>query len=64
MSNIKVLREAAGLLQSELAEKMGVNQSAVSQWETGATLPRAALLPALAEILCCTINDLFSTEAV
>lgn len=32
---IKRLREAKGLTQSDLAEKIGVSSKAVSKWETG-----------------------------
>ena len=40
MNRIFELRKAAGLSQKELAKKTGVNQTAVSQWETGRTEPR------------------------
>jgi hypothetical protein len=32
------MRDGAGLLQSELAQKLGTTQAAVSKWETGRTL--------------------------
>lgn len=37
-------REKVGLTQKEVAEKLGVDQSAVSFWETGKTHPRTLLL--------------------
>lgn len=39
MNRIIELRKQAGLSQKELAQKAGVNQTAVSQWETGKTEP-------------------------
>lgn len=51
-------REAAGLTQREVAEHMGVDQSAVSFWETGKTNPRASLLVKLSELYHCTVDEL------
>lgn len=51
-------REKAGLTQREVAEHMGVYQSAVSFWETGKTRPRAALLVKLAGLYHCTVDEL------
>jgi len=41
MNRILQLRKEAGLSQKKLAEYAGVNQTAVSQWETGKTEPSA-----------------------
>lgn len=41
MNRILELRKEAQLSQKELAQKAGVNQTAVSQWETGKTEPNA-----------------------
>lgn len=40
MNRIKELRLNAKLSQKELADLIGVNQTAVSQWERGATSPK------------------------
>lgn len=40
MNRIKELREYANLSQAQLASTIGVNQTAVSQWERGATMPK------------------------
>lgn len=61
--NFRKMREAAGLLQAEAAEKLGVNQSAVSMWEKGYCLPRAKLLPKVASLYGCTIDDLLRDTA-
>lgn len=55
-------REKTGLTQKEVAEKMGVDQSAVSLWETGKTAPRAAMLVKLAGLYCCSVDDLLGWE--
>lgn len=47
------------MTQNELAQLLRLNQKAVSQWETGETMPSADKLPQLARILGCTIDDLF-----
>lgn len=57
---IKELREAANLQQKQVAECMGVLQSAVSNWETEVALPKARQLPLLAQVLGCSIDDLFA----
>lgn len=62
LNKIKVLRENLKISQTKIAEILGVKQSAVSQWETGETIPRADKLPELAKILGCTIDDLFKNE--
>lgn len=56
-------REKQSLTQCELAKLMGVTQGAVSQWEKGIAKPRTDLLPKLAEVLGCTIDDLLRTDA-
>lgn len=59
IDGIKKLRCALGLTQAELATKVSVTQSQVAQWERGAAMPNAAKLPLLAEVLGCTIDELF-----
>jgi transcriptional regulator with XRE-family HTH domain len=60
--NIKILRTGQKMTQAELAEKIGVDQTAVSQWETGQTYPKASLLPKIAEALNCTLDEMFKTS--
>ena len=57
---IAALRKEMGLTQKELAERLRVTDKAVSRWETGKGYPDISLLPALAEALGCTINELLS----
>lgn len=58
MNNIRMLRKKSGLAQTQLAEQMSVTQQAVAKWETGTSLPRADLLPKLADVLGCTVDEL------
>jgi len=58
----KKLRKMSGLDQTFVAEQLGVTQGAVSQWETGETLPRAELLPKLAALYNCTTDELLASE--
>jgi transcriptional regulator with XRE-family HTH domain len=53
------LRAARGLLQDDVARALGVSRQAVSQWERGIASPLADMLPLLAAILDCRIDDLF-----
>ena len=54
----KSIRVKHGMSQIELAETLGVTQGAVSQWETGQSIPRGATLLRLAEALNCTVDEL------
>lgn len=56
---IKELRIQNGLLQAQLAERMGVLQTAVSNWENEVALPKARQLPLLAKVFGCSIDELF-----
>lgn len=52
-------RKAAGLTQAQLAEAIGVERPALAMWEIGASWPSARILPALADTLLCTIDELY-----
>jgi transcriptional regulator with XRE-family HTH domain len=59
---IKSNREQAGLSQCDLAKRLGVSQQSVAKWETGESLPRALLIPKIANALNCSIDALFGWE--
>lgn len=46
--NLKILRVMAKLTQAEAAEKVGVNQATISDWERGNYKPSAASISKLA----------------
>ena len=58
-TQLRKYRLAAGLSQKELAGKLFVSQQAVARWENGLAKPRADLLPELAVLFHCTIDELF-----
>jgi len=60
--NFVSARENAGLSQREAAERLGVNQSTVCYWETGRNFPRASMLVKMAELYCCSIDELLGRE--
>lgn len=51
-------RISKNLSQKDVATAVGVDQSTVCLWETGKTMPRAGLLPKLAKLYGCTVDDL------
>ncbi len=61
-ANIQKFRKKQGLTQTELAEKLGVTFQAVSKWENAQSMPDITLLPLLADIFDCHIDELFSRE--
>lgn len=48
----------AGLTQTETARRLGVDQSAVSYWESGKKTPRVSMLVKISDLYCCSIDDL------
>lgn len=60
--NLSILRRRAGYTQEGLAEALGVSRQAVSKWESGLTLPEAATLLTLSELLGCTLDQLMREE--
>ena len=58
MNSIKHFRDAAGMTQMELAEKINVSPSTVGMWEIGTNKPRAEKLIQLAKLFGCTVDEL------
>lgn len=59
---IKKLRLAAKLSQQAVANHLGVDRTTVTCWENETSMPRADLLPKLADVLHCTIDALFGRD--
>ena len=55
-------RKKAGLSQAAVGAMLGVAPAAVCQWETGKTTPRSSLLPKIAKIYGCTVDDLLAPD--
>lgn len=62
MNRIKKLRKELGISQLELAKEMNVHQTAVSQWETGKTMPDISLIVKLSIYLGCCVEYLLGTS--
>ena len=57
-------RKIKKLTQSELAEKLGVTDRAISNWENGKNMPDLSLFKPLCDILGISINELMSGEKI
>lgn len=60
---VAVLRKQKGMMQLELAEKMGVTDKAVSKWERDLSFPDVSSIPKLAEILEVSVDELMQVKA-
>lgn len=60
---IRAHRDELGLTQAELADKLGLTYSSVSQWESGRATPRTPILRQLAELFGTTVADLMGEDA-
>lgn len=56
---IQEVREAREMKQVEFAERVGVAQGTASGWEKELYLPQARLIPLIAHVLECSIDELF-----
>jgi transcriptional regulator with XRE-family HTH domain len=59
---ISTMRKSLPMTQQEIAELLGVTNKAVSKWETGEGYPEITIVPALAEILGVTVDELLRGE--
>ena len=60
---IKELCKMKDLPRRYLVDQLNVESSTVDKWFTGENIPRADKLPKLAQLLGCTIDELFEKEA-
>ena len=61
--NIRNARRRQDMTQEQLAEYLNLSVSAVSQWESGRTMPDIALLPALTQMLGVSADELLGIDA-
>lgn len=59
---IRAHRDELGLTQAELADKLGLTYSSVSQWESGRATPRTPILRQLADLFNTTVADLMGED--
>ena len=57
-------RKKKNMTQQELAEKLGVSDRTIGNWENGRNMPDLALFKPLCNELDITLNDLMSGEKV
>lgn len=57
-------RKDKQLTQNELAEKLGVTDRSISNWENGKNMPDLSLFKPLCDILEISINELLSGEKI
>ena len=55
---LRRLREAAGLSQRELADRIGLHHSNIGYWERSGNLPRSDVLAPMAKILGVSVDDI------
>ena len=63
-SFIAKCRKEKKMTQSELAEKLGVTDKSIGNWENGRNMPDLSLFKPLCDELGITINDLLSGEKI
>ena len=61
---VRQLREARGMTQAELAQRIGVSSKTVSKWETAKGLPDITLLQPLAQALGISVIELMNGEQI
>ena len=63
-ANIIKLRNAAGLTQAQLGEKLNYSDKTISKWERAEALPDAASLKAMGEIFGVTVDLLLTDDSL
>ena len=61
MTAIRNIRLKHLMTQRDLAEAIGVSQTAITQYETGARKPDIVKLKKIAEVLHCTTDELLES---
>lgn len=57
-SFIRQKRKELGLTQEELADKLCVTKAAISKWELAQSYPDITMLPSIAELFGCSIDEI------
>ncbi len=63
-SFIAARRKDKAMTQSQLAEKLGITDKAISKWETGKSMPDLSLFNPLCKLLHITLNELLLGEFI
>ncbi len=62
--NIRSFRKKNDLTQEALADRLGVTYQSISRWENGTTYPDLELIPAIAEVLSVTVDELLGMPQI
>ena len=62
--NIRNFRKKNDLTQEALADRLGVSYQSISRWENGTTYPDLELIPAIAEVLAVTVDELLGMPQI
>ena len=62
--NIRRFRKKNDLTQEALADRLGVTYQSISRWENGTTYPDLELIPAIAEVLAITADELLGMPQI
>ncbi len=62
--NIRNFRKKNDLTQEALADRLGVTYQSISRWENGTTYPDLELIPAIAEVLTVTVDELLGMPQI
>lgn len=63
MKGLRRMRKAAGITQEEIGERLGVVKATVSAWERCVTTPSINIAFRIAEILGCSVEDLYYDDS-
>jgi transcriptional regulator with XRE-family HTH domain len=63
-SNLRKLRNLEGLTQKDLATKLNVSNSTISNWEKGVTEPDIGMLKVIAEFFAITVDSLLDDHSI
>ena len=64
MIRLREIRKARGLTQKQLADSIGITESAIGLYENGKRKPNYEMLLRLGEVLNCSVDDLVRTQCV
>lgn len=62
--NIRSFRKKNDLTQEALADRLGVTYQSISRWENETTYPDLELIPAIAEVLSVTVDELLGMPRI
>ena len=57
-------RKERGLLQKDIAARLGISEKTVSKWECGNGLPEVVYMEPLCRLLGITVNELLAGESI